>query len=92
MSIIWGNYESEASSDNDSWMRGFSEHCEYMKCFLQYHSAWRLARTSPMEKMLPYDVRHGLVEAGGSAEIIDETDWLLVLPLRRVTRRQFVPN
>jgi hypothetical protein len=42
--------------------------------------------------MLPYDIRHALAETGGKAAVIDETDWALLLPLRRVTARHIVPN
>ena len=90
MSTTWDSYEDEIHGD--SWSGGFSEHCEYMKCFLQHHNAWRLSRTFPMEKMLPYDVRHGLVEAGGSSEIISEADWCLLLPLRKITRKLIITN
>ena len=73
-------------------MEGLIEHCEGMKCFLQYHVTWRVARTSPIDEMLLYDVRHGLTETGGTFNVIDRTDLLFFLPLREVTRRQIIPN
>ena len=82
MSTGWGSGE----------MEGFIEHCECMNDFLRHHDARQTGWTSPVNKMLPYDVRYGLLETGGSAEALGEADWCLLLPLREVTGRQVVPN
>ena len=85
-------FNGSTGGGEGSWMDSFIEHCEQMRYFLQYHVTWRVVWTSPIIEMMKYDVRHGLVETGGTADAIDETDWILLLPLRRVTRRHFVPN
>jgi hypothetical protein len=74
------------------WMDSFMRHRERMRYFLRYHIAWRVVWTSPIDEMLPYDIRHGLTETGGTTDVIDENDWVLLLPLRRVTRRHFIFN
>jgi hypothetical protein len=92
MSTARGSSNGGVSNDWSGWMEGLAEHCEDMRCFLQCHTTWQEARTSPIDEMLPYDVRHGLSETGGTFNVTDETDWLLLFPLRTVTRRQVVPN
>ena len=91
-----GAARSDSSGDahdgEDSWMDKFMAHHEQMRNFLRHHVTWRLVWTSPIDEMLPYDIRHGLMETGGTTDVIDENDWVLLLPLRRVTRRHFVPN
>ena len=74
------------------WMDSFMKHREQMRCFLRYHVTWRAVWTSPIDEMLPYDIQHGLTETGGTTDSIDENDWVLLLPLRRVARRHFVFN
>jgi hypothetical protein len=93
MSAARGSSDGGVSNDWNGWMEGLIEHCEDMRCFLQYHHATgQGARTSPIDEMLLYDVRHGLSETGGTFNVIDETEWLFLLSLRMVTRRQIVPN
>ncbi len=92
MSAARGSSDGGVSNDWGGWMEGLIEHCEGMRCFLQYHITWQGARTSPIDEMLLYDVRHGLSETGGTFNVIDGAEWLLLLPLRTVTRRQIVPN
>jgi hypothetical protein len=92
MSAAQSGSDSGARNVEDGWMDRFMKHCEQMRCFLQYHVAWRVFWDSPIDRMLPYDIRHALAETGGKAAVIDETDWALLLPLRRVTARHIVPN
>ncbi|UCB42150.1 MAG: hypothetical protein JSV77_06675 [Dehalococcoidales bacterium] len=92
MSAARGSWDGGVSSDWSGWMEGLIEHCKGMRCFLRYHITWQVARTSPIDEMLLYDVRHGLPETGGTVNAFDEIDWLLLLPLRAVTRRQIVSN
>ena len=92
MSAARNDFDGGARDGESGWMDRFMEHHEQMRCFLQYHIAWRVVWTSPINEMLTYDVRHSLVETGGMTDTMDETDWVLLLPLRTVTRRNFVPN
>ena len=92
MSAAQNGYDSGARDVEDDWMNSFMNHCEQMRCFLQYHVAWRGLWASSVDRMSHYDVRHTLTETGGKADVIDETDWALLLPLRRVTMRHVVPN
>jgi hypothetical protein len=92
MSAAQSGSDSGARDVEDGRIDSFRKHCEQMRCFLQYHVACRAVWASPADGMLPYDIRHALVETGGKADAIDETDWVLLLPLRRVTRRHIVPN
>ena len=73
-------------------MDSFIAHCEQMQRFLRSHIAWRAVWTAPIDEMLIYDVRYSLLETGGMAKTVDGTDWMLLLPLCRVTRRHFVSN
>jgi hypothetical protein len=63
-----------------------------MRCFLDYHIAWRTVWPPQIDEMLLYDIRHGLAETGGVFDAVDGSDWALLLPLRRVTRRYIVLN
>jgi len=72
-------------------MEGLTEHCETMKCFLQHHNNRPVTRTTPIDEMLLYDVRHSLAETGGTG-VIDEGDLLFLVPMRVVTRRRIAPN
>lgn len=92
MVAAWSGSDDSARNGEGGRIDSFMEHREQMRCFLQYHITWRVVWASPINEMLPYDIRHGLVETGGTADAIDETDWELLLPLRRVTRRHVVPN
>ncbi|HEY31796.1 MAG TPA: hypothetical protein G4O10_01675 [Dehalococcoidia bacterium] len=92
MNAAWDSWDGSVSNNWRGWLEGLIEHYEGMRCFLQYHIRWQMARLSPIDEMLIYDVRHGLIETGGTANVIDETDWLFLLPLREVTRRQIVIN
>ncbi len=92
MSAAQSGSDSGARNVEGDWMDRFVKHCEQMRCFLQYHVAWRGLWASPVDRMIPYDIRHGLVETGGKASVNDESDWTLLLPLRRVTKRHIVPN
>ena len=92
MSAARNGFDGSARDGESGWMDKFMEHHEQMRCFLRYHLTWRAVWTSPIDEMLQYDIRHGLVETGGTTDAIDEGDWVLLLPLRRVTRRHFVLN
>lgn len=92
MSAARHSYSGSARDGEDGWMGDFMEHHEQMRGFLRYHLTWRAIYVSPIEEMLPYDIRHGLVETGGTIDSIDEGDWVLLLPLRRVTRRHLILN
>jgi hypothetical protein len=92
MSAVLGGPDGNARDSEGSRVDRFTEHCEKMRFFLQYHTAWRTVWPPPIDEMLPYDIRHGLVETGGVFDAIDGSDWVLLLPLRRVTRRHVVLN
>ncbi|HEY40296.1 MAG TPA: hypothetical protein G4O18_00355 [Dehalococcoidia bacterium] len=92
MSVVWGGSDGGARFGERSQIDRFIEHSERMRSFLRYHVNWRAVWTSPIDKMLPYDIRHGLAETGGIFDAIDGSDWELLLPLRRVTRRHIVLN
>jgi len=92
MSVARSGFDSGAHDEESTWIDKFMEHREQIQYFLQYHIAWRVVWSSPIDDMLPYDVRHGLVDTGGTTAVIDEDDWVLLLPLRRITRRHFVIN
>ena len=92
MSAAWSGSNGSARDGEGGSMDMFMEHREKMRCFLQHHITWRVVWTSPIDEMLPYDIRHGLVETGGTTDAIDEDDWVLLLPLRRVTRRHLILN
>lgn len=92
MSAARNGFDGGTHDGEGGWIDKFMEHREQMRYFLQYHIAWRVVWNSPIDEMLLYDIRHGLVETGGTTDAIDEDDWVLLLPLRRVTRRHFVLN
>ena len=92
VSAAWSGSSGNARDGERGSMDKFMEHREKMRCFFQHHITWRVVWTSPIDEMLPYDIRHGLVETGGTTDAIDEGDWVLLLPLRRVTRSHLVPN
>ena len=92
MSAARNGSSGSARDGEGGWMDKFMEHHEQMRCFLRYHLTWRAVWSSPIDEMLPYDIRHGLVETGGTTDAIDEGDWVLLLPLRRVTKQHFVLN
>jgi hypothetical protein len=92
MSAVRGGSDGSTRNDEGSRLDKFIEHCEKMRCFIQYHVAWRTVWTPPIDEMLPYDVRYGLEETGGAFDAIDGSDWALLLPLRRVARRYIVLN
>ena len=92
MSTPQNGPDNGARNVEDGWMDSFIKHREQMRCFLQYHVTPRMVWASAIDTMLPYDIRHTLTDTGGRVDIIDETDWALLLPLRRVTRKHIVPN
>ena len=92
VSAAWSGSSGSARDSEGGWMDKFMEHHEKMRCFLQHHVTWRAVWTSPIDEMLPYDIRHGLTETGGTTDAIDEGDWVLLLPLRWITRSHLVPN
>jgi len=91
MSSARGSSDGGVSNDWNGWMEAFTEHCENMKCFLKHHDNWPVPRTSPINEMLFYDIRHGLTETGGTG-VIGESDLLFLVPIRVVTRRRIAPN
>ena len=92
VSAAWSDSSGSTGDSEGGWMDKFMEHREKMRCFLQYHITWRAVWNSPISEMLPYDIRHGLTETGGTTDSIDEGDWMILLPLRRVTRSHLIPN
>jgi len=92
MSTARSDFDAGARDGEGGWADKFMEHREQMRCFLQFHITWRVVWLSPIAEMLPYEIRHSVVETGGTTDAIDEDDWMLLLPLRRVTRRHFVLN
>ena len=92
MSAVLGGSDGSERREEVSRIDRFMEHCEKMRCFLQYHISWRTVLTPQIDEMLPYDIRHGLLETGGVFDAIDEADWALLLQLRRVTGRHVVLN
>ena len=84
--------ESQLGTGEDVCRDPFSQHAERMRDFLRSHLTLLIVRTTPLAGMVPYDVRHNLVETGGSVDTIDKGDWPLLVPLREVTGRQVVPN
>ena len=92
MSAVWGSLDGGVRDDGSGWIEAFIDHCEFMRGFRHYHGNWQVKQTSLSGKMLPYDVRYSLSETGGSEEALDETEWQLILPLRRVTGRQVALN
>ncbi len=87
-----GGRSDEFASGESSRRDDFLEHIDRMRRFLTSHRSIVVVRITTSDKLVPYSVRCGLPETGGTAEAIEETDWLFLAPLREVTGRQVVLN
>ena len=87
------NTQSESfSNSEEEGNESFMEHKEKMKLFRTSHTNLNDAARDYFNAMVSYNIRHNLVEKGGTAIFEDEYFWMTLVPVNEVTGRQFLRN
>lgn len=86
------NDRVEGFSNDEDEGKDFFEHKEKMRLFRTSHINLNDAGKEFFETMVPYNIRHNLVETGGNIIFEDEQYWLTLVPVNEVTGRRFLRN
>jgi hypothetical protein len=92
MTMEWNNRDYRFDSSGVSSSSSFQEHNESMARFRKSHAdvamvnGSRLDEFALLEKMRPLQIRHMIMETGGSRSPEDITGWSTLVPLWKTSR------
>ena len=92
MASPWEQFSDPGRRDESGEMESFLKHIEHMRRFFEAHEVVVTIQVVPVQELCAYDAGHARVDGGGTSEVLEEGDWMFLVPLRGVCERQIVAN
>ncbi len=92
MANPWEESSDQDRRDEGREMGSFLKHIEHMRRFFEAHEVVVTIQVVPVQELASYDASHARIDGGGTCEVIEDDDWVFLVPLRGVSERQAVAN